>query len=77
MIIFQGENFKKLLFYHAVNALDHTHRGVRIGLQAGSSCCVNLESEREKFLKEILLRQVDYFMANLQSDRHMNTENKF
>lgn len=27
----------------------HTHPGVKIGLQAGSSCCVNLESESQNY----------------------------
>lgn len=28
--------------------LSYTHPGVKIGLQAGSSCCVNLESAIKK-----------------------------
>lgn len=40
------KNRKITSFSHKL-CQNHTHAGVKIGLQAGSSCCVNLESESQ------------------------------
>jgi hypothetical protein len=39
-----GFDVGKLMTPRKICTIELTHFGVRIGLQAGSSCCVNLES---------------------------------
>lgn len=40
--------YVKYIIIDNIQIVRFTARGVRIGLHAGSSCCVNFESERHK-----------------------------
>ena len=44
----------------------HTHPGVKIGLQAGSSCCVNLESGIYRKRQVVHHDKLQWFIWNIQ-----------